>query len=125
MGVAFALVVLGAAAPSIAVSPGYPTTALVPSGAAWTQLGGYPGVSANYTNNFASNFQGLVFVDIYNAAGQSVMVVDGSASYAAGQKVDSFIPVVGLPSGNYTAQLFCVTATNVPLSVTSTHRLSA
>ena len=125
IGLAVALMMFGAVAPALAASPTYPATAMAPSGVAWVQLGGYPGVSVNYTNNLGSNFQGIVFVDVYNAAGQSVLVSNGAANIAAGQKVDCYVPVIGLAPGSYTAQLFVVTTTNVPVSVTSTLEFSA
>ena len=126
---ASALLLLALVAPAFATSAANLTTNLTVSGSAWVQLGGYPGFAANFTNTQGSSFVGILYVDITNAAGQTVAIATGSATFSANQKVEVFatsLAVQGLTSGvPYRAALFMVTTTGIPVSTTTSLNFTA
>jgi hypothetical protein len=108
-----------AASSALAASPAYPTSDLALKGLKQTTVGGYTGVLANYTSSFAYAFTGFVYLDLTNAAGQTVYLAVGTCSFEQGALSQCFVPMATtLSSGTYTAHVFVTTSTDIAISIT-------
>ena len=79
-----------------------------------------PGVTINYTSTYTSPFVAMVYLDVVNSAGQTVGVSIGSVNFSTNETIAAFVafPSSGL-NGTFTAKVFAVSNTGVPVSVTS------
>ena len=104
-----------------AAAPTYPTTGVARNSIAQTRIGGYQGVLVNYTSTFTSSFDAFVYMDLTNAAGQTVGWNVGYCNFAPSASAKCFVAVpITLASGTYTAHVFAATSTGVAVSVEST-----
>ena len=120
VAVAIGLLALSMAAPMAGgATTGYLTSGIALTGMTQTTLNGYEGVLANYTSQFSSPINTLVYMDLVNSARQTVYWNDGACSFAANQKVQCFVFIAGtVPKGVYGAYLFVTTTSNIPISLT-------
>lgn len=119
-----ALVIL--VAPAVfAAAPTYPANAITKTAIVQAKIGGYQGVLVNYTSSFSSSFDGFVYMDLTNSAGQTVAWAAGYCSFSPGAKAQCFAAVpLSLASGSYTASVFVVTSTGVTVSGTSSLKVT-
>jgi hypothetical protein len=86
-----------------------------------TTIGGYTGISATYTNDWSASQNVIVFAVWKNSAGQTVAVSTGGLNLAVGATGTAFAPLFSpLPSGTYTVNIFVITTSNQPVSITTT-----
>jgi len=84
-------------------------------------VSGTPTISQSFTNTQTSGSLSVyMWVNVMNAQGQTVGVFLGSATIAAGTSGTIGAALFNLPSGTYTAQVFCTTTSGVVVSTTST-----
>ena len=117
--------VLTSVPPVGAASPTYLTTGIVQSGVKQTIIGNYQGVLVNYTNTQPTSVSAFVYLDLVNSAGQTVYWNLGTCTFGASQKVKCFIAISGTISrGTYTAWVFATTDTEVPVSTSTSVRVT-
>jgi hypothetical protein len=84
-------------------------------------IAGFNGIAANFTNLWSTSLNVLVFAVWKNSAGQTVAVTTGGLTIDPGKTAPAFAPLTSpLPSGTYTVNIFVVTASNQPVSTTTT-----
>jgi len=107
---------------TVSSSPsGIGTTTLTPSGtASESVVSGTPTVSQSFTNTASGPLSVYMWVSVSNSAGQTVGVFLGSSTIAAGATSQIGAALFNLPSGTYTATVFCTTPAGVVISTTST-----
>jgi hypothetical protein len=99
----------------------FATSLLVQGTPVKATIGGYTGISANYTNAWSASQNVIVFAVWKNALGQTVAVSTGGLTLASGATGTAFAPLQSaLPSGPYTVNIFVVTTGNLPVSITTT-----
>ena len=105
--------------PSISTSGTFTFT----SGAApiQTKVGPYQAIEVNITNNQPESVSAIAFVSLTNSQGQTVGIFTASASNVAAATSVVVYPVIsGVASGTYTATIFVLSTSGVPLSPTTT-----
>jgi hypothetical protein len=86
-----------------------------------TTIGGFTGISATYVNNWNTAQNVIVFATWKNSAGQTVAVATSGLTLSAGASGTAFAPLSApLPSGSYTVNVFVITTSNNPVSITTT-----
>jgi hypothetical protein len=112
--------------PSInATSSTYLTTGITQSGMKQASISGYNGVLVNYTNTYPSSFGAFVYLDLTNAAGQTVYWYLTYFPFAAGQMGQPFVQIsASVPAGNYTAWVFVATTSGIPVSTLSSVKVT-
>ncbi len=121
-----ALMLASLAAPVSAQAPSaYLTNGLTLNGLKQVQLGGYPGVEANFTNSYPFSFTAILYMDIMNSKGQTVSVSAGTSTFGANATLSSFLAVQpGVATGNYTAVVFAASTTGAPVSIAGSLHIS-
>lgn len=122
---AFALAVLAASLGGVAASSGGPVfnNTLVAVSATQTTVLGQHGVSVTYNNTLAQVVNATVFASFQNSAGNTVYYSFFTTSFQPKQEQTFFFGPT-LPSGSYSARIFAINWSDVPLSVTSTVQVS-
>lgn len=95
------------------------TTSLTPGTPVQTTFQGLPAVAINYTDYLSGSTFVLVWLTVHNSLGQTVGNLIATAGMTDGQTLPFKFVVSGLASGQYTGYIFAVTASGVPISVTS------
>jgi len=117
------------AAPSLSVGPtsvsGVGTSTFTATGTpSESTVNGQPTLSGTWTNAYTGSLGVYMWVDVMNAAGQTVGVYLGSATAASGSSVTIAAALFNLPSGTYTATVFLTTTSGTVVSKTSTASFS-
>lgn len=114
-----------AVVPAFAASPTYPTSAVAQSGSRLTTIDGNRGILVNCTSSLASPFDGIIYMDLTNAQGQTVYWNLGSCNFSQGTLVQCFVSISSsVAPGSYTAFIFATTSTGVALSTTSSFKVT-
>lgn len=88
-------------------------------------LGSYTGINVAYQNLNPTSQSVVVFAVWKNSLGQTVGIGTSSATVSAGSTFSAFIvEPVGIASGSYTVNLFVVTTSNAPVSVSTSISVS-
>lgn len=125
LGLAACLTFAFVAPSALAATAAYPTSAITKLASVQTQVGGFQGVLMNYTSSFSSSFEGFVYMDLTNGAGETVAWNLGSCSFSPGTTNQCFVPVpLSVTSGTYTASVFVVTSTGIPVSTTASLKVT-
>jgi len=83
-------------------------------------LGGvYHTVNASIKNTQATSSTVVVLAVVHNAAGQTLEVTSSSAIVAAGSTISAY-PVINLPSGTYSVNVFVWSTSGASLSQSKT-----
>ena len=110
---------------AVASSPTYSTGTVSSSGAVQAKVGGYEGVIANFTSAQASSLDGFVYMDLTNAAGQTIAWSIGYCNLSPKATTQCFVSFpLSLASGTYTATMFVTTSTGVAISLTSSLKVT-
>jgi len=97
-----------------------PATSVIITSASYGTLAQFNGISVSATNTWSASYNLVVFAVWKNSIGQTVAVTTGGLTLAAGASGSAFAPLAGsLPSGSYTVNVFVVTTSNTPVSVTT------
>ncbi|MDE1858425.1 MAG: hypothetical protein KGI26_05115 [Thaumarchaeota archaeon] len=110
---------------ALAATPAYPTTAVTATGIVQTTISGYQGVLVNYTSAFPTTFSGFVYLDLTNAAGQTVAWNVAYCGFSASAKAQCFVSIpLSTAAGSYNAHVFVATSTGVAVSATSSVKVT-
>jgi hypothetical protein len=100
------------------------TTSLTVVNASRVTEYGYQGISITYNNTLPQQETLLAFVSVQNSLGNTVYISVLQSSVPSKQDATFFFGLVGLGSANYTARLFATNQQGVPISTTTTLRVS-
>ena len=110
---------------SVAATPSqFLTTIMVPIAAGETVQQGHTGVSITLNNTFRSPIFVFVYLNLANALGQTVSVQVVLASISGYQSATFFFGLPNFAPGTYSATLFAVTTNGVPISNSTTVRVT-
>jgi hypothetical protein len=112
--------------PANATSSPLLTSSLTASVAVQTTFQGATAVKVNYTDTLTGSMLVVIWLAVQNSNGQTVGVFVTTLNFASGggEKLTAYVVVSGVASGSYTANMFAVTVSGVPVSTTSTVTLS-
>ncbi|MDG6901557.1 MAG: hypothetical protein JRM80_06305 [Nitrososphaerota archaeon] len=105
---------------TVKVTVAFAQSVVLQGTASQTTIGGFPGISATFSNEWSSSQNLIVFAVWKNSAGQTVAVSTSGLTLAAGATGTAFAPLAGsLPSGSYTVNIFVWTTSNQSVSSTT------
>jgi len=90
-----------------------------PAPAKYYLLGTYHTINVTITNAQATSSTVVVLAVVHNAAGQTLEVTSSSAIVAAGATISAY-PIINLPSGTYSVNVFVWSISGASLSQTET-----
>lgn len=96
---------------------------LVATSASQTSVLGHQGVSVTYNNTLGQVVNATLFASFQNSGGNTVYISFFVSSFQPG-KAQSFFFGPNLASGNYTARIFAINQEGIPLSVTSSVKVT-
>jgi len=104
---------------TVTVQTTNPNAFSYPAPAKYYMLGTYHTVNVTITNTQAASSTVVVLAVVHNAAGQTLEVTSSSAVVAAGATISAY-PVINLPSGTYSVNVFVWSTSGASLSQTET-----
>ena len=106
------------------VNDPYLTTTLTSGKPIQTSINGYNAIALNYTNTMTTPILAVIWASVQNQAGQTVATFVSTNNLPPGQTAPAVIAVTGLLANTaYTARIFALTTSGVPISTTSTLNL--
>ncbi|MDG6985767.1 MAG: hypothetical protein JRM73_03370 [Nitrososphaerota archaeon] len=110
---------------ALASGPTYSTTTVSTPGSVEAKVGGYQGVIVNVTSSQTSSLGGFVYMDLTNAAGQTVSWNVGYCNISPKATTQCFVSIpLSVATGNYTAAMFVSTPTGVAISTTTSLKVT-
>ncbi|MDG6904779.1 MAG: hypothetical protein JRN20_03220 [Nitrososphaerota archaeon] len=92
-----------------------------PAAPVQTTLSSYKAIAVNVSNAQPTKLTAVVFVSLTNSAGQTAGIFTSTVnSLAPGTSTIAYVVLNGLASGTYTATIFVLSTSGVPLSQTTT-----
>lgn len=111
-----------------ATPPTYPTTSLRATAVTQANISGYQGALVNYSSSLSSTFSAFVYLEVADHAGHAVYINFATVKFVNGSFtnwVQGFVGITPpLPKGNYTALVFATTNSSIPLSTTTSLKLT-